>query len=105
MRTILILLLTMASIGISTSQAQPAWYTTEVGKIGVAGNGKILIQLSDRNGSAFTNKWFSIKPTVSREMMALGLTATTNDRQLQVNVDVAQKGWPIINAIYMRPAD
>jgi len=86
---------------VGVAEAAPKWYLTEVVKVGMAASGKVLIQLTDRQHNEFTTKWFVADVETSREMLAVALTATTNDRLVQIYTDTNESAFPMINAMYM----
>lgn len=90
-------------LAIGVAEATPKWYRAEVVKVGMAASGKVLVQLTDRQRNEFTEKWFIANIETGREMLAVALTATTNDRLIQINVDTGESAWPTINAMYLDP--
>jgi hypothetical protein len=82
-------------------QAVEAWYSCTVDMVG-PGWGVAYIQLTDTAGTpAFTNKWCVLSSTQEKELLAVVLTALTNDLNVMVYVDPAVS-YPTVSAVYLQ---
>lgn len=109
MRKILIAVAAMLCILILWSGAAMAgkkWYVCSVGLIGPAGsNGSVYVKLTDtdHNPPKFDGKWFQCREGREKEMLAVLLTAATNDLNVKVYTDPNDSGKPILYNVYLKP--
>ena len=94
----------------NTSHAALNWYKVTVESIGPdSTTNTVLVFLTDTAASpAFTQKWFRTDPdqtNATNQIMAMILTAATNNLTLWVYVDIdSGLPYPVIKLIYLNPA-
>ena len=74
------------------------WFKAEVIRAGVDGDGAVFIRL---NNPAFPGKTFSVSNQVSKEMLAIGLTAIAGNLPVRVRTDPDESGLPRIRVMYL----
>jgi hypothetical protein len=77
------------------------WYTCTVKKAGPGEKKQVFITLTEVNG-AFTDKTFVAVKGREKEMLAVGLTAMTNNGTVSIGIDQFSDATPpIIQEIYL----
>ncbi len=85
-----------------TDRAEAAsWYTCNVLEVGVAGSDKVYILLEDLD--TFGRKWFSARPGREKEMLAMALTAISNNMRVHILATLAASGPSPIYTMYLMP--
>ena len=80
--------------------AAPGWYTCTINRVG-HGGGADYIKVSDTaNPPAFTGKWCVLPENFKNQMLAVSLTAITNDQTILINIDPLVS-YPTVTAIYL----
>ena len=83
-------------------QAAQAWFLCELHLTGMNTLGSTFVNLTDRAATpAFTNKWFMLSDSVSKEMLAIALTAVAADLLVSVRTDLDEPGLPVIDNIFV----
>ena len=80
--------------------AELGWYTCTVNRVG-PGWSRNYINVSDTaNPPAFTGKWCVLPENFKNQMLAVGLTAITNDQTILIFIDPLVS-YPTVTAIYL----
>ena len=99
--TILGILICSAFLFATRVQAEPGWYTCTVQQVG-HGWGTVYIMISDTRATpAFTEKWVRAPEMSKNHMLAVVLTAMTNDQTIMIYVDPSLT-YPEVNAMYLK---
>ena len=87
-----------------TAEALPSWYNCTVGAAG-PGDGASYVRLSHAGiPPAFEQKWFLLPAERAKEMLAVALTAMTNDSRVSILVDLEEAGIPELSSFFiLRP--
>ena len=73
--------------------ATVGWFIVEVIRAGVTNDGRVFFRLKDlADVPAFNSKNFSIPDLVSKEMLAIGLSALAGNLSIRVRVDPEESG-------------
>ena len=91
-----------------SAQAAPKFFTCEVIMGGTADDGSFMIRLTDiGNGSnpAFERKWFVGRQQISKEMLAIALTAMSNNIPVRLRTDPDAGAMPLVLNLYLRPGE
>ncbi len=85
------------------ADAAASFFNARVIRVGVTQDGTVVIRLTDL-GSAqvFRFKNFLIPDLVSKEMLAIGLSAVAANLSVTVRTDPAASGLPLIRVMYLR---
>jgi hypothetical protein len=98
--TILGVVFCVALLCVTDASAELGWYVCTVKKVGPGGD-TIFIKLGDTaNTPAFANKWFVASENMQNQMLAIALTAMTNDQTVRVRVDPTIK-YPTVHSMYL----
>jgi len=97
----MVVVLSMLAVFAVSAHAGATWYTCEVNMAGI-GMSWSYVKLTDKGGN-FTNKWFLLRSDRKKEMLAVALTAMTNNMEVQVYTDISEPGYPVINSLYLKP--
>ena len=75
----------------SAATAAPGWFTSEVKGVGFTSSGVAYVRLTHISGTpVFTNIWFKVvDASVQRELLAIALTAVSNDQDVLARLDPA----------------
>jgi hypothetical protein len=99
----LLLLLTLIFVATSvhSSTITLEWFTCTVTKAGPGGKKQVFIMLTDAGG-AFTDKTFVAVKGREKEMLAVALTALTNNVTVSISINTfSDVNPPIIYDIYL----
>ena len=94
----MVVVLSMIAIFAINAHAS-AWYTCTVEMAG-PGWSVTYIKLTD-TGGAFTHKWFRALSYRQKELLAVALTAMTNNMHVLVNVDISESPYPTLGTMYL----
>lgn len=84
------------------ADAAPDWFKAKVIRAGVTKNGTVIVRLTDRaDVKAFQGKNFVIPDLVSKEMLAIGLSALAANLSIRVRTDPDEPGIPEIRTMYL----
>ena len=84
------------------ADAAAGWFIVEVSRAGVTNDGTVLIRLTDdADVKAFQNKNFVIPDLVSKEMLAISLSALAANLFVRVRTDPDEPGPPEIRTMYL----
>jgi len=100
-RAIAVMVILVGLLGVFASEASavPGWYYCNVKQLGM-GWGNCFVMLTDTAVvPAFTNRWFILNPAYQKQLMAVGLTAVTNNMVVFVNMEPA--AYSIIDVMYI----
>jgi hypothetical protein len=98
--TILGVVFCAALLCATDASAELGWYNCTVNYAGPGGD-TIYIKLGDTaNTPAFVNKWFVANENMQNQMLAVALTAMTNNQTVRVRVDPTIR-YPTIYAMYL----
>ena len=99
--TVLALSLLLASWS-PPADAAVGWFKAKVLQAGVAKNGTVFVRLTHlANVKAFERQNFVIPDLVSKEMLAIGLTALAGNLSIRVRTDPDEPGAPEIRTMYL----
>jgi hypothetical protein len=86
----------------TNTNAACQWYTCSIVELGQASS-VTYIRLTDTAESpAFNSKWFIAPANKAKEILALALTAMTNDMKVQVYADLAAGVYPSLWTFYLK---
>jgi len=98
-----IVALLLSVLVVTSVQAAPSWYSTEVQMTGMSSNGILFVRLTDVAGTpAFENKWFTVDPAFNNQFLATLLTAISAQKRVQVFADINDPGSPEIGNLYIK---
>ena len=87
----------------SPVEAAASWFDAEVIRCGVRSDGLVIVRLRDRSEfPAFGTKNFVVPDLVSKEMLAIGLTAIATDTLVRVRTDPDEARRPEIRFMYLK---
>jgi hypothetical protein len=99
--TILGIVFCAAFLCATHASAESGWYSCTVDQVG-PGGGKVYIMVSDTaNTPEFTKKWCKCPDEFKNQMLAVALTAMTNDQTIQIYVDPSIR-YPEISRMYLQ---
>jgi len=102
-RAILVTAILVGLLGLfaTRSDAAPQWYFCTVNYVGVMAGAGGGINLTDAAASpAFANRWFVLDSTNQKQLLAVGLTAISNNSLVLVLVDPAELS--IVQSLYLQ---
>lgn len=84
------------------ADAAAGWFKAKVIRAGVASDGTVIMRLTDlADVKAFRHKNFVIPDLVSKEMLAIGLSALATNLSVRVRTDPNEPGTPEIRTMYL----
>ena len=75
------------------------WYICTIQEAGAGGSGTTLVRLTDING-AFANTWFQASYSIRKEILAVALTAMTNNKKVRVGLSGSSQ-YSLIYCMYL----
>ena len=85
------------------ADAAVGWFVVKVLRAGVTNQGAVLFRLKDlADVPAFNALNFSVPDLVSKEMLAIGLSALAAKLKVRVRVDPDEPGTPEIRIMYLQ---
>lgn len=100
---LLVAVLVLSAISVTSVQAAPSWYSTEVQMTGLSNDGTLFVRLTDVAGTpAFQNKWFTVDPAFNNQFLATLLTAISAQKRVQIYADLLDPGSPEIGNLYIK---
>ena len=101
-RTVAMMVILVGLLGIfaSKGEAAPAWYFCTVNEIGMAYETLYICLTDTASPPAFTLKWVIANPAYQKQLMAVALTAQSNDQSIHVNIDSAVS-YPTLSIMYI----
>ncbi|MEM7169962.1 MAG: hypothetical protein AAF530_07310 [Pseudomonadota bacterium] len=76
-------------------QAAPAWYTCEVDQAGVLSNGVLTVKLTHlAESQAFKKKNFRAEKAISKQSLAVALSAMAANLRVRIKADLDSPGTP-----------
>jgi hypothetical protein len=82
------------------AESRAASYVCKVESTGAAEDDKVYVFLTDMGGE-FTDRWFSAKASVKKEMLATALTALTSGLNVHAYLTSSDQGSEILR-LYIR---
>ncbi len=84
------------------ADAALGWFKAKVIRAGVTSDGTVIVRLTDlADVKAFKGKNFVIPDLVSKEMLAIGLSALAGNLSIRVRTDPDEPGLPEIRTMYL----
>ena len=99
---ILMVALFATAVWTSSANAAPEFFNVDLVLIGSQGAGESVVNLTDKFGS-FTDLWFKVDAAISREALAIALTALSTNRPIVVFADPVSVPDPLIFKIFVAP--
>jgi hypothetical protein len=81
--------------------ASAAWYRCTINRVGANSSGYIVYLTDTKAAPSFTNRWFVLNPSIGKELLAVALTAYTNDKIFYVSLPTITAGSTISAAYAM----
>ena len=102
MVTLMFFVFSLSMPVVFTDRAEAAsWYTCNVIRVGAGGRDGVYMLLEDT--STFGRKWFAARKGREKEMLAIAITAMTNNMRVYILATLASSGPSPIYAMYLIP--
>jgi hypothetical protein len=95
----LVAIFVLASL-LMVNVASAAWYKCTIKRVGADSSGYIVYLTDTKAAPSFTNRWFVLNPSIGKELLAVALTAYTNNKIFYVSLPTITAG-STISAAYM----